>query len=697
MTSLLLTRRQALAIGAAGASLPALGIRPALAQTPVSLQLSWLHSVQFAGSYIAQTRGYWADEGLDVALARAGRTRRWSRRWSRAGAGRHLGGGLHRRRGGAGRAVQDHRRRDAEEPLRHRLAAREPGQRARRPRGQEDRHGARQHAGAAGALHPQRRRHRRRSRSCRRSTTPRRWSRAGRLPALLGDRPARRDGDAGHRERDDADGRPRLCASTRRPTSPPRTASPTAARSWWRCCAARCRAGTTTSADTDAAAELTVEMFPDAGLDLETQKLQAERQVPLMFSDLTEANGFGWLTDETVAANVETLALLGRHGDARPLGPVDPRRGAWQPDAPATAAPEIGCDGADQDVPARPARRGAPAARPRRSRPGETTALVGPSGCGKSTLLRLVAGLETPTRGHGRDRRRNPAERSQRGGLAVGVPGPVAAAVADRARQHRAGAEAGAASRADPARGGRLIALVGLDGFADTRPGELSGGMRQRAAIARCLVTRPAAAAARRAVRRGGRTDPQPLAQDLPRLWEARGTTTLLVTHSVSEAVLLVRPRGGALAAPGRGRRRHRHRPAAPARRRDDTATARSATSSTAGLGRAVRGWPRPNAARGGMTRRPMPAPGDERGRVRIPRRSRPACRRAGVLAVGAARARALAGSFMLAGPSDVVFYRSANAGLLWRALRRDARWTPRPASSSATSPRSCSPRSSSS
>jgi ABC-type nitrate/sulfonate/bicarbonate transport system substrate-binding protein len=64
--------------------------------------------------------------------------------------------------------------------------------------------------------------------------------------------------------------------------------------------------------DTDAAAELTLAMYPDAGLDLETQKLQAARQVPLMFSDLTDANGFGWWTDETVAANIETLALLGR-------------------------------------------------------------------------------------------------------------------------------------------------------------------------------------------------------------------------------------------------------------------------------------------------------------------------------------------------------------------------------------------------
>ncbi|MGB5864029.1 MAG: ABC transporter substrate-binding protein [Sulfitobacter sp.] len=65
-------------------------------------------------------------------------------------------------------------------------------------------------------------------------------------------------------------------------------------------------------ADPAAAAKLTVDMFPDAGLDLETQVLQAQRQVPLMFSDLTAASGFGWFTKETIAQNIETLALLDR-------------------------------------------------------------------------------------------------------------------------------------------------------------------------------------------------------------------------------------------------------------------------------------------------------------------------------------------------------------------------------------------------
>ncbi|MEM1360643.1 MAG: ABC transporter substrate-binding protein [Pseudomonadota bacterium] len=65
--------------------------------------------------------------------------------------------------------------------------------------------------------------------------------------------------------------------------------------------------------DTDAASQLTMEMFPDAGLDLPTQELQAKLQVPLMFTDLTAAEGFGWFTEETVAANIETLGLLGRN------------------------------------------------------------------------------------------------------------------------------------------------------------------------------------------------------------------------------------------------------------------------------------------------------------------------------------------------------------------------------------------------
>lgn len=65
-------------------------------------------------------------------------------------------------------------------------------------------------------------------------------------------------------------------------------------------------------ADTDAATDLTLRMFPDAGLDPATQRLQARRQVPLMFSALTDANGFGWWDEASVRQNIDTLALMGR-------------------------------------------------------------------------------------------------------------------------------------------------------------------------------------------------------------------------------------------------------------------------------------------------------------------------------------------------------------------------------------------------
>lgn len=65
-------------------------------------------------------------------------------------------------------------------------------------------------------------------------------------------------------------------------------------------------------ADSDAAAALTVAMFPDAGLDLATQTLQLRRQLPLMFADQGPAQGFGGWSDASVEANIRTLALLGR-------------------------------------------------------------------------------------------------------------------------------------------------------------------------------------------------------------------------------------------------------------------------------------------------------------------------------------------------------------------------------------------------
>ncbi|MCE6958010.1 ATP-binding cassette domain-containing protein [Cereibacter sphaeroides] len=185
---------------------------------------------------------------------------------------------------------------------------------------------------------------------------------------------------------------------------------------------------------------------------------------------------------------------------------------------------------------------------------GRTTALVGPSGCGKSTLLRMIAGLETPSAGAVTIGGAAPIEVCRRGGLSVAfqeaallpwrtVEGNVSLAL--RLARRRPDAQAVA----------RLIRLVGLEGFEKRRPAELSGGMRQRAAIARCLVTAPGLLLLDEPFGSVDELTRLRLDLDLPRLWQERGTTAILVTHSVSEAVLLadrvvvLSPRPGAVVA----------------------------------------------------------------------------------------------------------------------------------------------------
>lgn len=169
---------------------------------------------------------------------------------------------------------------------------------------------------------------------------------------------------------------------------------------------------------------------------------------------------------------------------------------------------------------------------------GETLALVGPSGCGKSTLLRIAAGLEAPDEGSVELGGQPPLSHGKRGGLAVGfqedallpwrtLRGNVALA-RKLARQPPA-----------PAHIDDLIAHVGLEGFENRRPAELSGGMRQRAAIARCLATSPSVLLLDEPFGAVDELTRRRLNLELPPVWGAGRTTVLLVTHSVTEAVLL--------------------------------------------------------------------------------------------------------------------------------------------------------------
>jgi len=169
--------------------------------------------------------------------------------------------------------------------------------------------------------------------------------------------------------------------------------------------------------------------------------------------------------------------------------------------------------------------------------PGEFVALLGPSGCGKSTLLRLAAGLEAPTVG----------SVSEDGQPILG-PNPDRILVFQDAtlfpwRTVRAnvaiGLEARGLIREREYRIDEVLKLVKLDGFADFYPHQLSGGMAQRAALARALVNDPKLLLLDEPFGKLDSLTRLRMQKELLDLWKSAGFTALLVTHDVEEALLL--------------------------------------------------------------------------------------------------------------------------------------------------------------
>jgi ABC-type nitrate/sulfonate/bicarbonate transport system ATPase subunit len=169
--------------------------------------------------------------------------------------------------------------------------------------------------------------------------------------------------------------------------------------------------------------------------------------------------------------------------------------------------------------------------------PGEMVSLVGPSGCGKSTLLRLIAGLDAPTAGIlsvGDEPITGP---SARRGLVFQDPNLFPWLTVRRNIQ--AGLIARGVLSEKRHEVDEFLRLVGLEGFADAYPHQLSGGMAQRVALARALVNHPQVLLLDEPLGALDAFTRMRMQDEVLRLWQARGTTMLLITHDIDEAIYM--------------------------------------------------------------------------------------------------------------------------------------------------------------
>jgi ABC-type nitrate/sulfonate/bicarbonate transport system ATPase subunit len=169
--------------------------------------------------------------------------------------------------------------------------------------------------------------------------------------------------------------------------------------------------------------------------------------------------------------------------------------------------------------------------------PGEFVSLIGPSGCGKSTLLRLIAGLNGPDSGS-----------LQLDGEEILTPGyerglvfqdPTLFPWKTVYENIAFGLRARKVYKEEKGKIPEFIKLVGLEGFEKSYPHQLSGGMAQRASLARALVNNPKVLLLDEPLGALDAFTRMNMQDEILKIWEQRGMTTVMVTHDVDEAIYM--------------------------------------------------------------------------------------------------------------------------------------------------------------
>jgi NitT/TauT family transport system ATP-binding protein len=183
----------------------------------------------------------------------------------------------------------------------------------------------------------------------------------------------------------------------------------------------------------------------------------------------------------------------------------------------------------------------------------EFISIVGPSGCGKSTVLRIIAGLIPPTQGQVSIYKNPVTEPPDRVGIVFQKPTllPWLDILSNVTfpMKHKYGR----VSDAEYDKAHELLKLVGLSDFAHSRPSELSGGMQQRAGIARALLLDPEILLMDEPFSALDALSRDDMSFELLRIWTEKPKTVIFITHSIPEAVLLsdrivvMTPRPGAI------------------------------------------------------------------------------------------------------------------------------------------------------